>query len=139
MPKNTPNTEADFWARVRKTDGCWLWIGATDIDGYGRMSWNGKTTRAHVISYQLHHGAIGDLFVCHHCDTPACVHPNHLFLGTNRDNLRDRDTKGRHAESRKTHCPSDHEYTPDNTRMDKNGKRHCRACERNRRAVAQTS
>ncbi len=93
-------TEKDitrFWSKVDKGDGsgCWNWIGTLNHKGYGRFAIGRKEPFAHRISYRLHIGEPGDLFVCHHCDNPRCVRPNHFFLGTNLDNLRDSIVKGR--------------------------------------------
>jgi hypothetical protein len=88
--------EARFWAKVEKTDGCWLWRGAKSSGGYGCIGWDGKIVGAHRASWLLRHGIIpGGLHVLHKCDTPACVNPAHLFLGTNLDNMKDRNAKGR--------------------------------------------
>lgn len=78
-------------------DGCWSWLGALDRDGYGRMRVGGrKTLRAHRLAWEIETGRPpGSLLVCHHCDNPPCVNPAHLFLGTARDNNRDRVQKGR--------------------------------------------
>jgi hypothetical protein len=79
-----------FWLRVYKTDNCWLWIGAKNHRGYGQWHQNGKAKAAHRISYELHHGPIPEgLGVLHHCDTPLCVKPDHLYAGTQSDNAHD--------------------------------------------------
>lgn len=76
--------------------GCWLWIGSDDNKGYGKFSIKGKTTKAHRASYELYKGCIPiGLHVLHVCDNPICVNPDHLFLGTHSDNMKDRQTKGR--------------------------------------------
>lgn len=80
--------------------GCWLWTGNTHPTGYGvigvRKRDKLKNTFAHRASWFAHKGQDpGRLKVCHRCDTPACVNPDHLFLGTQKDNLRDMYAKGR--------------------------------------------
>jgi len=90
-------TAADrFWEKVQKTRTCWLFTGSRTEAGYGHIRWNGRQMRAHRVSYLLHHGTDpGALLVCHTCDVPACVRPDHLFLGTQLDNVRDAQAKGR--------------------------------------------
>lgn len=95
-----------FWGKVNK-DGpapshcpelgpCWIWTGIITIWGYGRIKSGGKMHAAHRVAWVLAYGDIPDgLFVCHKCDNPACVRPEHLFVGTVLDNTRDREAKGR--------------------------------------------
>ena len=86
-----------FFKKVRKTESCWLWTAARHgTMGYGMIGVNGKHEGAHRISWILHFGAIPSGFnVCHVCDVPACVRPDHLFLGTQSDNIKDAYRKGR--------------------------------------------
>lgn len=75
--------------------GCWLWFGSYDKDGYGNFTINRLPVRSHRISYLLFKGEIGDKLVLHSCDVAGCVNPDHLFLGTHKDNINDKLSKNR--------------------------------------------
>ncbi len=90
--------EQRFWAKVLKTEGCWLWQGAKNIQGYGKLGRGKKqegTIAAHRLSYELTFGPIPEgKYILHKCDNPGCVRPDHLFIGSQTDNLIDMTLKG---------------------------------------------
>lgn len=93
--------ESRFWEKVEKTDGCWKWTARRDRKGYGCIKHNGNSTLAHRVSWELHNGPIpAGLHVLHKCDNPECTNPEHLFLGTNQENVDDKMRKGRLRPSR---------------------------------------
>ena len=91
--------EQRFWRFVNKTENCWLWTGAPcGSYNYGRIGTGPNVIMAHKFSYELHYGKIPDgLQVLHKCDVALCVNPDHLFLGTQKDNMQDAIEKGRHT------------------------------------------
>lgn len=142
-----------FWAKVNKTETCWLWTANTVRNRrgvpYGLFTRaTRKAVTAHRYSYEMAIGPIPDgVIICHHCDTPLCVRPDHLFAGTQGDNMRDAVAKGRIDFARlqaaslatrahtplplpKTICKRGHSFSGDNLYVSPIGRRICRACNR---------
>lgn len=107
MPR-TKNTPKVFWSKVAilsDENACWIWASGVFSSGYGRIKWNGRDELTHRIAYELHFGVDpANLDVLHKCDTPLCCNPNHLFLGTQQDNMRDMKLKGRAARNSGEHA-----------------------------------
>lgn len=139
--KTSPEQRFHRYYIPEPNSGCWLWTGALMKNGYGvfdfhkdRLGLPRKSRLAHRISYELHNGEIPKgLDLDHLCRTRCCVNPDHLEPVSRKENLR------RSPLVNKTHCKSGHEFTFENTWIEKNGARHCRAChvisERFRRAM----
>lgn len=129
-----------FWARVNKNGPipahrpelgpCWVWTASKYKNGYGRFQFHNRVVGTHRVAWILTHGPLSDGYeTCHHCDNPACVRPDHLFVGTSSDNAQDRERKGRGKSAGITHCPHGHEYTDENTHLYIDGHgRQCRRC-----------
>jgi hypothetical protein len=90
---------------IEPNSGCWIWNGSVFWDGYGQFNFKQdglwKKARAHRASYEIFVGSAAGMVVCHRCDNPPCVNPDHLFLGTQLDNIRDMDAKGRRVKTTK--------------------------------------
>ena len=113
-PKPRP-VEERFWEKVDKSGECWLWIGFRDRDGYGKMGIGSKADNSarkeysNRLSWQIHFGEIPKgMCVCHKCDNPSCVKPDHLFLGTRKDNTQDMIRKGRSKLKQHANNPLSH-------------------------------
>jgi hypothetical protein len=132
----TPEALTRFWAKVeiKDEDSCWLWTRAVNSKGYGSFAINGKGVSAHKISWALakNDGVLSDSksHIMHSCDVRSCVNPNHLSVGTARDNARDAINKGRvviRVPSKEATCKRGHERTPENTHPKYNT---CITCQR---------
>lgn len=120
--------------------GCWIWTASIGGGGYGQIGSGGRKQPllAHRASWQIHFGQIPDgMQVCHKCDVKLCVNPDHLFLGSQIDNMQDMIRKGRnwiqrhpefHPNAIKKVCKYGHPFTPENTKIRNNGSRQCIAC-----------
>jgi hypothetical protein len=93
----------EAWSIPEPNSGCWLWLRAlTGTGGYGFLWYKGRKDRAHRVSWKEHFGEIPEgTHVLHRCDNPKCINPEHLFLGTPKDNSNDKVTKNRHAYGRR--------------------------------------
>jgi hypothetical protein len=132
-----------FWAFVEKGDGCWVWRGSRNADGYGSFGVASKPMRRITASRMAMalsgtHLLPGE-FACHHCDNPTCVRPSHLFRGSARENAQDmgRKGRGRNQNWQKSTCDNGHELSGFNVGFfessDGRTYRKCRRCHLERR------
>lgn len=138
MPGNARRPLADrLWDSVDKSggqDACWPWTASTTLEGYGKLSTGGHSGRlvlAHRTAYEIMVGPIPvGLHLDHLCRVPPCCNPGHLEPVTHRENIL-RGIGPSALNARKTHCPSGHPYSSDNTYIfPRNGSRQCRICRR---------
>ena len=129
-----------FWSRVNKNGPtpdpvkypdlvgpCWEWTGARDAYGYGAFSFRGRPRKTHRLSWGIHRGLIpGGLCILHKCDNEPCINPDHLFLGTKKDNSQDMSRKGRSGAHQhpETHSRGDAHYSRTNPEKLARGQRH---------------
>ena len=143
-----PSSIERFMEKIKKDpeSGCWIWIGScTPTGGYGSFWDEGKLQRAHRWSYKHFHGEISDKeVVCHKCDNPPCVNPDHLFRGTMFDNIMDSVKKGRYGHQGHSNyinricslfCGYGHRMSGNNLSIYK-GKRYCKECAKVRRVIS---
>ena len=127
------SAETRFWAKVEKTDTCWLWTGSKKPTGYGLL-WLDKTKSlaAHRFAYQLFKGPLQEgLVIDHLCRNPSCVNPDHLEQVTQRINNLRATTGFAFRNATRTHCPKGHAYDEANTQI-YSGSRNCKTCSRER-------
>lgn len=124
-----------FWSKVLIGNECWEWQAACHRHGHGMFALRGRMHYAHRVAWELWYGPVPDgLFVLHRCDNPPCARPDHLFLGTQTDNMADAFQKGRmvfpvSANGHKTHCPKGHVLDGTKT-YGGSTHRFCRTCKR---------
>jgi hypothetical protein len=118
---------------VDPTTGCWNWTAGIDKDGYGKFYFDGDVSgKAHRFAYKHFVGPLVDgLTIDHKCRNRRCVNPDHLQQITGLHNTMIGEGPGP-INLRKTHCPKGHEYSPENTYVDKRGYRYCRQCTKDR-------
>lgn len=127
-----------LWAKVDRLhpNGCWVWTGTVNGGGYGtigvgsRSDGTKKKVLAHRVAFEWFKGEIPEGHdVCHTCDNPRCVNPDHLFIGTRAENMQDCSRKGRARKPTATHCKNGHPFSDENT-IHTGTQRACRICRR---------
>jgi HNH endonuclease len=121
---------------IQTPTGCWEWTGYRKPSGYGEFILKGKKWVSHRLAYVAFKGPIEPgMFVCHSCDNPACVNPEHLWKGTHQDNMNDAKAKKRIARANRTHCPRGHSFAEHGYYQTGKNWRVCSACELGRQRL----
>lgn len=116
---------------VSLSNGCRVWLGARNRKYYGQIRVGGKLEACHRTMFKMIKGEIPKgIQICHTCDTPQCINPNHLWAGTNRENSHDMVAKGRSHGQNKKSCPRGHPLSGSNLYMCPRGYRECKQCRR---------
>jgi hypothetical protein len=125
-----PSVEGRFLAKFTVSDGCWEWTGAQRFAGYGTLKVNGKSMLAHRYAWYWYYGEMvpNDMVVDHLCRNTLCVNPTHLEVVTHAENIK----RGLKGDLFPGHCPAGHDYTPENTLINRKGSPVCRTCKRSR-------
>lgn len=129
-------TDAQYIERLKSRckvsdTGCWEFQGFIHPKGYGEMSYRGDAVRVHRLSFMLHKGPIPDGHqVCHSCDNRRCCNPDHLWTGTNNDNVQDMRRKKRGNKQKKVNCWRGHPLSGENLYVNARGHRACKTCQR---------
>lgn len=142
IPNLTDKDKLRFILKVKLSSACWIWQGCIRPNGYGQFTIHNKHYAAHRVMYKITYGSIQTgKIVCHSCDIRHCVNPDHLWIGTHKDNMSDCSKKGRISTANnfhryKTHCKHGHKLSGSNirTREHKPGMftRDCIACQKRR-------
>lgn len=121
----------EFLTKIKVIGECWEWQGAILSNGYGGLTINLRSYKAHRVSYDLFNGNLSNkLLIDHTCRNRLCVNPDHLRQVTDKVNVTENSISIPYLNSIKSHCQKGHEFTHENTKMEKWGSRRCRECEK---------